>query len=160
MLPQRGLGAFLVPSSPDVPLTPGRWQVDLGQFDVDSSSNANDPLITARPGAVRVFVLLRAVRVVAGAVGLAFHFTGAVDLTAQSAPSSPAFQDMLALVAERDQVIPSQHARRLFEAWRGPKQWREVAVADHDSISSAPEYWVSIRDFLAAGARLPRDQGH
>ncbi len=65
---------------------------------------------------------------------------------------------MLALVAERDQVIPSRHARRLFEAWRGPKQWREIAAADHDSISSAPEYWASIRDFLAAGARLPSDE--
>lgn len=62
---------------------------------------------------------------------------------------------LLALVAGRDQVIPSRHARRLFEAWRGPKQWREIAAADHDSISAAPDYWGSIREFLAAGANLP-----
>ena len=25
--------------------------------------------------------------------------------------------------AERDEVIPPEHARRLYEAWGGPKQW-------------------------------------
>lgn len=65
---------------------------------------------------------------------------------------------MLALVAGRDQVIPSHHARRLFEAWRGPKRWREIAAADHDSISSAPDYWASIREFLDAGAALRPDE--
>jgi len=65
---------------------------------------------------------------------------------------------MLALVAQKDQVIPPSHARRLFEAWRGPRQWREIAAADHDGISSAPEYWSAIRDFLAAQVRLPGEE--
>jgi fermentation-respiration switch protein FrsA (DUF1100 family) len=65
---------------------------------------------------------------------------------------------MLALVAEKDQVIPPIHARRLFEAWLGPKQWHQIAAVDHDSISSAADYWTSIRDFLAAQVR-PLSEG-
>lgn len=65
---------------------------------------------------------------------------------------------MLALAAGRDQVIPPHHARRLFEAWRGPKQWHEIAAADHDGISSAPDYWPSIRAFLAARTRPAGDE--
>ena len=98
VLPQRGMGAFQLPSSPDLPLTPGRWRIQLGQFDVDEAAAANDPVITPRPGAVRVAVLLRVQRVGPGAVGLAFHFTGAAGLTTSTASASPAFLDMLALV--------------------------------------------------------------
>lgn len=97
VLPQRGMGAFQLPSSPDLPLTQGRWRIQLGQFDVDASA-ANDPVITPRPGAVRVAVLLRVQRVGPGSVGLAFHFTGAAGLTTSTASASPAFLDMLALV--------------------------------------------------------------
>jgi hypothetical protein len=56
-------------------------------------------------------------------------------------------------VAARDQVIAPRHARALFEAWRGPRQWQEFGGADHNSIGGEPGYWQAIRDFLAA--RIP-----
>jgi uncharacterized protein len=55
---------------------------------------------------------------------------------------------LLCLAAEEDLVVPPEHARRLYEAWRGPKTWREIAHAGHDSISGAPEYWEAIGAFL------------
>ena len=57
---------------------------------------------------------------------------------------------MLCLVAMQDRVIPAAHSRALFEAWRGPKTWREIAHADHDSISGEPVYWESIALFLGS----------
>jgi fermentation-respiration switch protein FrsA (DUF1100 family) len=61
---------------------------------------------------------------------------------------------LLALVATRDGIIPVPHSRRLFEAWRGPKTWRQIEGADHNDISDMPEYWRAIGAFLP-GARLP-----
>lgn len=57
---------------------------------------------------------------------------------------------MLALVAANDTLIPPAHARRLFEAWRGPKQWQLIAGADHNSIDGEAGYWDAIAAFLAA----------
>lgn len=57
---------------------------------------------------------------------------------------------MLALVAAEDTLIPPDHARRLFEAWRGPRTWALIPRADHDSIDGAAGYWRAIADFLAA----------
>jgi pimeloyl-ACP methyl ester carboxylesterase len=55
---------------------------------------------------------------------------------------------LLCLVATEDRIVPVPHSRTLFEAWRGAKTWREIAHADHDSISGEPEYWRAISDFL------------
>jgi len=55
---------------------------------------------------------------------------------------------MLCLAAEEDLVIPPNHARKLYDAWRGPKTWREIAHAGHDSISGDPGYWEAIGTFL------------
>lgn len=57
---------------------------------------------------------------------------------------------LLCLVATEDRVIPVARSRTLFEAWRGPKTWRQIPPSDHDSISSEPEYWRSIAGFLGA----------
>ncbi len=57
---------------------------------------------------------------------------------------------MLALVAGRDTLIPPVHAKRLFDAWRGPKQWQLIARADHNSIDGEAGYWDTITAFLAA----------
>ncbi|MBM3347121.1 MAG: alpha/beta hydrolase, partial [Betaproteobacteria bacterium] len=54
---------------------------------------------------------------------------------------------LLALVATHDRTVPLVHARRLFEAWRGPKRWLEL-TADHNSIDSLPAYWDAIAEFL------------
>jgi uncharacterized protein len=55
---------------------------------------------------------------------------------------------LLCLAAGEDLVIPPKHARRLYDAWGGPKTWREIAGAGHDSISGEPEYWDAIGAFL------------
>jgi len=56
---------------------------------------------------------------------------------------------LLCLVAEKDQVIPQAHSRRLFEAWGGSdKHWVEVRKADHDDVSERPHYWEEIAVFL------------
>jgi hypothetical protein len=98
-----GVGAFAIPSSPDVPLEPGRWAMQVGRFVVTADSDG-DPVPVPRPGAVRVFVMLRGASVAAGAVGLAFHYSGAAGLTATTAPSSP---PLLATQTLLDQVLGS-----------------------------------------------------
>lgn len=56
---------------------------------------------------------------------------------------------LLCVVATHDEVIPAEHAKRLYDAWGGPKKWVEL-VASHNSIDGHPDYWPSIRSFLAA----------
>jgi len=56
---------------------------------------------------------------------------------------------LLCVVAAHDEVIPVEHARRLYDAWGGPKRWIELA-AGHNSLDNQPDYWPSIRAFLAA----------
>ena len=55
---------------------------------------------------------------------------------------------LLCLVASGDRVIPRPHSERLYAAWGGAKQWREIRPADHDSLAGEPDYWQSIADFL------------
>ena len=55
---------------------------------------------------------------------------------------------LLCLVASGDRVIPRPHSERLYAAWGGPKQWREIRPADHDSLAGEPAYWESIAAFL------------
>lgn len=55
---------------------------------------------------------------------------------------------LLCLVAERDEVVPPVHSRRLFEAWQGPKRWVELSGAGHNSTDDAPAFWQAIREFL------------
>jgi pimeloyl-ACP methyl ester carboxylesterase len=55
---------------------------------------------------------------------------------------------LLCLVAERDEIIPIVHSKRLFDAWRGPKRWVELKSAGHNSTDDAPAFWQAIREFL------------
>jgi pimeloyl-ACP methyl ester carboxylesterase len=55
---------------------------------------------------------------------------------------------LLCLVASDDRVIPRPHSERLYAAWGGRKQWREIRPADHDSLAGEPEYWQAVADFL------------
>src|SRR5436190_19481094 len=56
---------------------------------------------------------------------------------------------LLCIVATHDEVIPPQHAKRLYDAWGGPKKWVEL-MAGHNGTDNHPDYWPSIRAFLAA----------
>lgn len=55
---------------------------------------------------------------------------------------------LLCIAAARDEVIPVAHARRLYDAWGGPKQWVELPGADHNSTDGIPAFWQSITAFL------------
>ena len=60
---------------------------------------------------------------------------------------------LLCLSATRDEVIPPEHARRLYDAWAGPKRWVDLAGASHNSTDGAAPFWPSITAFLhGAGA--------
>ena len=60
---------------------------------------------------------------------------------------------LLVVAAEHDSIIPPGHARRLFDAWRAPKAWREIAGADHNDLDADPAYWDDIAAFLVEGLR-------
>ena len=55
---------------------------------------------------------------------------------------------LLCLVASEDRVIARPHSERLYAAWGGPKQWREIGPADHDSLAGEDAYWEAIAAFL------------
>src|SRR5256714_14674811 len=48
---------------------------------------------------------------------------------------------LLCLAAARDEVIPSAHARKLHDAWGGPKRWIELAGAGHNRTDGLPAFW-------------------
>ena len=54
----------------------------------------------------------------------------------------------LFLVAEHDTLIPQPHARVLYAAWAGPKQWREYAGTTHIDIVGQPVLWQAVRRFF------------
>jgi len=56
---------------------------------------------------------------------------------------------LLIVAAERDSIVPIEHARALYAAWHGPKTWREIAGADHNDLDADPAYWQAIASFLA-----------
>ncbi len=55
---------------------------------------------------------------------------------------------LLCLAAARDEVIPSAHARKLYDAWGGEKRWIELEGAGHNSTDGTPAFWPGIRAFL------------
>ena len=55
---------------------------------------------------------------------------------------------LLCLVASADGVVARPHSERLYAAWGGVKQWREIGPADHASIADKPDYWQAIAAFL------------
>ncbi len=57
---------------------------------------------------------------------------------------------LLCLVASEDRVIARKHSERLYAAWGGKKQWREIAHTAHDNIVGEPDYWAAIAAFLKA----------
>jgi uncharacterized protein len=55
---------------------------------------------------------------------------------------------LLCIVATHDEIIPAEHARRLYDVWGGPKQWVGLEGAGHNSTDNAANYWPSIARFL------------
>jgi len=55
---------------------------------------------------------------------------------------------LLCIVATGDEIIPAEHAKRLYDAWAGEKRWVPLDGAGHNSIDSAANYWTSIVAFI------------
>jgi len=60
---------------------------------------------------------------------------------------------LLVVVGERDDIIPPEHSRRLFDAWGGPKRWTSIPGAGHNDLGAQREFWEPIAGFLAERAR-------
>ena len=67
---------------------------------------------------------------------------------------------MLNLIADQDRVVPPRHAERLGQLWAGPVNVQRFATADHISITDQPNYWPSIRAFIAEHAPSPKSERH
>jgi pimeloyl-ACP methyl ester carboxylesterase len=55
---------------------------------------------------------------------------------------------LLCLVAGSDEIIPPARARRLYDAWAGPKRWVALEEAGHNTTDSHPMFWQNVTDFL------------
>jgi len=55
---------------------------------------------------------------------------------------------LLCVVALRDEIIPTTHSQRLYDAWRGPKRWIGLDGAGHNSTDDHAGFWPAIRGFL------------
>lgn len=57
-------------------------------------------------------------------------------------------QPLLCFIAERDEVIPPEHAERLYAAWAGPKRRVLLGGAGHNTTDGAAGFWPAVRTFL------------
>ncbi len=55
---------------------------------------------------------------------------------------------VLFIVGEQDRIIPPRHARRLYDAWGGPKELVEIEGRGHNNIDDSTEYWDAVRRYL------------
>lgn len=57
-------------------------------------------------------------------------------------------QPLLALIAERDEVIPPARAEALVQAWGGPTRRVLLSGAGHNSSDAHPLFWDEVRRFI------------
>ena len=57
-------------------------------------------------------------------------------------------QPLLCFIAERDEVIPPEHAERLFAAWAAPKRRVLLGGAGHNTTDGAAGFWPAVRVFI------------
>jgi uncharacterized protein len=135
----------------------------LGWFD-EFSAKTKTIHVFGRSLGSGVAVHLAAERPVAGVV-LVSPFDSLVDVAQRHYPFLPVSwllrhrfdsvaraprikAPLLCLVAQRDEVIPAVHSRRLYEAWGGPKRWVDLAGAGHNSTDGVSAFWPAVRSFV------------
>lgn len=127
-------------------------------------SDAKRTFVFGRSLGSGVAVALAAARPVAGvilatpydslaAVAKRYYWYLPVDLLLKhrfdSIARAPTLQQpLLCLIAERDEVIPPEHAERLYAAWGGAKEKVVLAGAGHNGTDDDPAFWAAIRKFL------------
>lgn len=99
VLPAQQVGSFIVPSTSDVPLSPGRWRLRAGQADRGTDAEGNATPVP-RAGAVRVLVLLKTTPTTTSRARLAFLFSGST-LTASTATNDANFVSAVRTVQQR-----------------------------------------------------------
>lgn len=57
---------------------------------------------------------------------------------------------LLAIVADRDSIIPHERSWALYDAWGGPKAWLVVPATDHNTLSVPDAFWSGVAGFLGA----------
>ena len=57
---------------------------------------------------------------------------------------------LLAIVADRDSIIPHERSQALYDAWLGPKSWLVIRATDHNTLSVPDAFWAGIAGFLGA----------
>jgi uncharacterized protein len=55
----------------------------------------------------------------------------------------------LILAAQEDAVVPSTHAKKLFDAWSGEKEIHVLERVGHNDIERDPSYYRRINEFLS-----------
>ena len=61
---------------------------------------------------------------------------------------------LLAIVGERDTIVPPARSRALFDAWAGPKQWHSIPGANHNDLAMDDMFWNAIDGFLRERASV------
>jgi pimeloyl-ACP methyl ester carboxylesterase len=56
---------------------------------------------------------------------------------------------LLAIAAQRDDIIPVARSQALFAAWGGPKTWLALPRGGHNDLQAQAEFWPAIEAFLA-----------
>lgn len=77
---------------------------------------------------------------------LRHRFDGEADAQRAQVP-------LLAIVADRDSIIPRERSRALYDAWAGPKTWFVVLATDHNTLSAPDGFWYFLGGFLAERAQ-------
>jgi fermentation-respiration switch protein FrsA (DUF1100 family) len=57
---------------------------------------------------------------------------------------------LLAVVADRDSIVPHERSQALYDAWAGPKSWLVVRATDHNTLSAPDAFWAGVAGFLCA----------
>jgi len=57
---------------------------------------------------------------------------------------------LLAIVGDRDSIVPITRSRALFDAWAGPKTWQVVPGANHNDLGAHDSFWRGVDGFLRA----------
>jgi hypothetical protein len=56
---------------------------------------------------------------------------------------------LLAIVADRDSIVPNERSQALYDAWAGPKSWLVGPATDHNTLSVPDGFWIGVAGFAA-----------
>lgn len=60
----------------------------------------------------------------------------------------------LFVLAERDDVVPSDSSQRLIDAWQAPHLVKKIPNTNHESQLETPNYWQEIAVFMANNSTI------